>query len=250
MRDVTKKVGVFRGCVLAPPSAGAHAAKRARSPTDPLRVLFVGRDALRKGLPPTLDALEACRAHGVHVEATIVCDFDAHSYIGTWTAADTQRTVARLRGMPGVTYIERLPNAGIHRLMQSHDVLVFPTLDESLGWVAIEAAMAGMPVITTDIFALPELVVDGTTGVLIPLDKNETRRWVGLWMRGAAFDEEMHRTSQTIRDAIARALLRFAADRTLVDVMGEAGRAHIESLYGFSAARSEVAGIYAGALGR
>ena len=244
------KVAVFRGSVSTAPPVASEGAAPTRPADSPLRVLFVGRDPLRKGLLPTLDALDACRRQGARIEATVVCDFADYSYIGSWTDADTQRTLARLRSMPDVTYIERLPNAGIHRLMRSHDVLAFPTLDESLGWVAVEAAMAGMPVITTDIFALPELVLDGRTGVTIRLSKNEAGRWVGLWLRGAAFDEQLSRTMDTLRDGIATALLRLAGDRSQVAAMGEAARAHIDSLYGFAAAQRRLASVYAGALGR
>ena len=218
-------------------------------PGDPLRVLFVGRDALRKGLPPTLDALDACAAAGARVEATVVCDFAPYTYVGTWTADDTARTMQRMRATPGVTYHERLPNAEIHRLMRSHDVLAFPTLDESLGWVAIEAAMAGMPVLSTDIFAIPELVLDGRTGRLAHLDRNDSNRWAGLWLRGAAFDDALASAFATIRTMLVDALLGFAGRPDEVRLMGDAARAHIGALYGFAGAQRTLAAIYADAIG-
>ncbi len=241
------KVSVFRGSVLAP---SGEVARRIRARGEPLRVLFVGRDALRKGLPPTLDALDACAAAGAAIEATIVTDFATDTYVGAWTAEDTARTLQRLRNMPGLTYHERLPNVEIHRLMRSHDVLLFPTLDESLGWVAIEAAMAGMPVLSTDIFAIPELVADGRTGHLAALDKNESSRWVGLWLRGAAFDEALARAFATIRAMLVEALLGFVERPDAVRAMGDAARAHIGALYDFAGAQRALAGLYADALER
>ena len=239
------KVSVFRGSVLAPLGEGT---RRVRARSDPLRVLFVGRDALRKGLPPTLDALDECAAAGAAIEATIVTDFATDTYVGTWTADDTVRTLQRLRNMPGLTYHERLPNVEIHRLMRSHDVLLFPTLDESLGWVAIEAAMAGMPVLSTDIFAIPELVLDGRTGHLAELDKNESSRWVGLWLRDAAFDEALARAFTTIRAMLVEALLGFVERPEEMREMGHAARAHIGSLYDFGCAQRALAGVYSDAL--
>jgi glycosyltransferase involved in cell wall biosynthesis len=241
------KVSVFRGSVLAPP---VESERRVRTRGDALRVLFVGRDALRKGLPPTLDALDACAAAGASIEATIVCDFAAETYVGTWSAGDTARTLQRLRGMPGLTYHERLPNVEIHRLMRSHDVLAFPTLDESLGWVAIEAAMAGMPVLSTDIFAIPELVLDGRTGRLAALDRNESSRWVGLWLRGVAFDEALARAFATIRAMLVEALLGFVDRPDDVRAMGAAARVHISSLYDFAGAQRSLAALYAEAIER
>lgn len=247
LQHLSAKVSVFRGSVLAPPEDGGG---RIGSAGEPLRVLFVGRDALRKGLLPTLDALDACAAEGARVEATVVCDFADYGYVGTWTADDTAATLQRMRAMSGLTYHERLPNAEIHRLMRSHDVLAFPTLDESLGWVAIEAAMAGMPVLSTDIFAIPELVLDGRTGWLAALDRNESSRWVGLWLRGAEFDAALARAFATIRAMLTQALLRFVERPDDVRSMGDAARAHIGSLYDFADAQRALARLYSDALER
>lgn len=247
LRHLFDKVSVFRGSVLGPPEEGT---RRIRSAGDPLRVLFVGRDALRKGLLPTLDALDACAASGARIEATVVCDFADYGYIGTWTADDTAATLQRMRAMPGLTYHERLPNPEIHKLMRSHDVLAFPTLDESLGWVAIEAAMAGMPVLSTDIFAIPELVLDGRTGWLAALDRNESSRWVGLWLRGAEFDAALARAFATIRAMLTQALLRYVERPADVRSMGDAARAHIGCLYDFADAQRALARFYGDALER
>ncbi len=133
--------------------------------------------------------------------------------------------------------------------MQSHHVLAFPTLDESLGWVAVEAALAGMPVIATDIFALPELVVDGYTGVLIPIERNETGRWKGLWQEETEFDEQVARTFEVLRKGVERALMGFVDDPRRLASMSAAAKVHMESLYGLAAARRQLAEIYRAARG-
>jgi glycosyltransferase involved in cell wall biosynthesis len=134
--------------------------------------------------------------------------------------------------------------------MASHDVLLFPTLDESLGWVAVEAAMAGLPVISTDVFALPELVLHGRTGWTIPLRKNETSRWTGLWLAGAEFEQEVARAFASIQTHLVEYLMKFANSPELVKSMGAAARSHMTSLYGCEGARRSLGGIYASALGR
>ena len=246
LQSVMDKVCVFRGAVLSASEGDLRPARRGRS----LRALFVGRDAFGKGLLPTLDALDDCRAQGAEIDATIVCNFEARRYISKGYPIDAARLVERMHAMPGVRYHERLPNQEIHRLMHSHDVLLFPTLDESLGWVAVEAALAAMPIITTDIFAIPELVVDGHTGVLIPIRKNDLARWVGLWMEGVEFENEVADTFHAIRHNLTRALLGFAENPLLTVAMGNAAREHVESLYGFTRVQCQLAGIYSAALGR
>jgi glycosyltransferase involved in cell wall biosynthesis len=58
----------------------------------------------------------------------------------------------------------------IPRLMKACDVLVFPTspeLDEGFGLAALEAMAAERPVVATRVGALPEVVEDGRTGILV-----------------------------------------------------------------------------------
>jgi glycosyltransferase involved in cell wall biosynthesis len=218
MSETAGKVSVFRGAVLSAPTFENRIVVAAATP---LRVLFVGRDPFGKGLLPLLDALADCRAQGAAIQATIVCNFEARDYISKGRNPDTAALLALLQHDPNITHHHLVPNGEIHRLMQTHDVFLFPTLDESLGWVAVEAAMAGMPVIATDIYAIPELVVDGATGFLISLHKNEASRWAGLWMDGSEFDRETESTFAVIREGLTRHILRFAEDPSLVSAMGE-----------------------------
>lgn len=248
LREAAGKVSVFRGAVLSAPTFGEDAAAVAKA-VSPLRLLFVGRDPFGKGLLPLLDALDDCRTQGAAVQATIVCNFETRDYISKGRNPDMAALQARMQQNPGITHHHLLPNREIHRLMHSHDIFLFPTLDESLGWVAVEAAIAGMPVIATDIYAIPELVVDGVTGFLVSLHKNETSRWAGLWMDGAEFDRETESTFAAIREGLTRHILRFVENPSLVFTMGSAARRHMENLYAFDTARSRLGQMYADALG-
>ncbi|MDZ4687735.1 MAG: glycosyltransferase, partial [Planctomycetaceae bacterium] len=50
------------------------------------------------------------------------------------------------------------------------DVFVLPTRHEAMGQVFKEAAAAGLPCVATRINAIPEIVHDGATGTLVPVD--------------------------------------------------------------------------------
>jgi glycosyltransferase involved in cell wall biosynthesis len=56
-------------------------------------------------------------------------------------------------------------------LFAESDVFCFPTYyaSESFGLVAVEAMMTGLPVVTSDWRALPEIVDDGQTGFVVPV---------------------------------------------------------------------------------
>jgi len=53
-------------------------------------------------------------------------------------------------------------------VMQAIDVLLLPSLWEGFGIVLIEAMAAGKPAISTDTSSMPEIIVDGQTGYLVP----------------------------------------------------------------------------------
>ena len=53
-------------------------------------------------------------------------------------------------------------------VLQSLDLFVLPTHQEALGTAFIEAGAMGLPVVATNVDGVPEVVVDGETGVLVP----------------------------------------------------------------------------------
>ena len=68
-----------------------------------------------------------------------------------------------------IRYAGELDHARIAEVYAELDVLVIPSLvQESFSLAALEAKAFGRPVIASRIGALPELVVDGENGVLVP----------------------------------------------------------------------------------
>jgi glycosyltransferase involved in cell wall biosynthesis len=117
-----------------------------------LKLLFVGGLSQRKGIA---DLFAVAAALGPKVELTVV----GNKTTNNCSALDA--ALARHRWIPS------LPHADILRLMQAHDVLVFPSLFEGFGLVITEAMSQGTPVITTDRTAGPDLIEHGYNGWLI-----------------------------------------------------------------------------------
>jgi glycosyltransferase involved in cell wall biosynthesis len=117
-----------------------------RAPRDRLRVLFVGGDFQRKGGEVLLSALT-----GMDAELDVV----------------TQSAVAE---RPGMT-VHRGVQPGsdmLAALYARSDVFVLPTAADASPHVVLEAMAAGLPVIATPVGAIPEMVHDGRTGLLVP----------------------------------------------------------------------------------
>jgi len=56
----------------------------------------------------------------------------------------------------------------VPRLMMALDVLALPSLWEGFGLVLLEAMAAGKPIVASRVSAIPEIVADGETGLLVP----------------------------------------------------------------------------------
>ena len=117
-----------------------------------LKLLYVGSLSQRKGIADLFAAVDNLRAE---VELTV---------LGPKTAADCP---ALNHALKAHHYIPPLPHAEVLKIMRAHDVLVFPSLFEGFGLVITEAMSQGMPVITTDRTAGPDLITHGKDGWLI-----------------------------------------------------------------------------------
>ncbi|MCA9283750.1 MAG: glycosyltransferase family 4 protein, partial [Phycisphaerales bacterium] len=61
-----------------------------------------------------------------------------------------------------------IPHDEVVRLLPTMDLAVFPTNEDQLPRAAIECAALGIPLVATRLAAIPEICVDGRTGILIP----------------------------------------------------------------------------------
>ncbi len=62
----------------------------------------------------------------------------------------------------------RVPDVGAW--LRRADLLVHPARWEGFGLALLEAMLAGLPVVATNVSSIPEIVVDGETGLLVPSD--------------------------------------------------------------------------------
>lgn len=129
-------------------------------------VIFVGRITRQKGLPFLLRAL-ATLDHGIQV---ILC---AGAPDTPEIAAEVEQLVATLKSKrEGVFLIsEMLPRHELTQLLSHATTFVCPSVYEPLGIVNLEAMACGIPVVGTATGGIPEVIVDGETGILVPIDQ-------------------------------------------------------------------------------
>jgi glycosyltransferase involved in cell wall biosynthesis len=162
------------------------------------RVLFVGglnRSEAHKGLDRLLTAVAALRQQFPSLQLDVVGSGD---HLGHY------RALCGSLGVDGhVRFLGRLAGAELAGAYRAATVLALPTTNDSFPLVLLEAMASGLPVVSTTIGGVPELVEDGTHGLLLEPGDDDT-----------------------LKDRLARVL----GDPQLAARLGEAGRAKASSM--------------------
>ncbi len=202
--ESARRLGLCRGSVIeaigngvdperfAPAADGGEARRRLRAeldtPEDAVVVMMTGRMVAEKGYPELFAAMAGqdaiLWAAGERLESDHAAPVDAAGV------------------PPNVRLLGHRPD--VPDLLRAADIFTLPSHREGMPRSIIEAMMAGLPVIATNIRGSREEVVAGETGLLVPVAD---------------------------REALARAIRELAGDAAARERMGQAGRARALDLY-------------------
>jgi starch synthase len=193
-------------------------------------VVFVGRITRQKGLPYLLRA-----AALLPPEVQLVLCAGAPDTPGILTEV-TDLVEALQKERSGVVWIDRLlPQPELSAVLTAGTVFVCPSVYEPLGIVNLEAMACGLPVVGTATGGIPEVVADGVTGRLVPIDQLSDGT-------GTPTDPEVF-----VAD-LARTLSEVLADPARAAEMGRAGRVRAEEMFSWGQIAASTREIYAGLL--
>ena len=111
------------------------------------------------------------------IDVVASCESDVRLVIlgGGSQRNELEQKAATLGLADRVTFLGRCSEEQKHQWMKSADVLVLASLREGFGMVVTESATHGTPSLVSDKYSLPEVVIDGQTGLVRPL---QTDVWV------------------------------------------------------------------------
>lgn len=193
LADAGRRLGPLHTREIPLPVA---AAAPAPPPGGPPRVLFTGRFEVRKNPETLVRAAAAVLAELPDARFTFVgrdCSSPGRPSNAAWL-----RELASSLGVAHAVEIEDgwRPRDAVLEAVRSAHVCAVPSLWESFGYAAVEAASVGRPVVASRIPALADVVEHDVTGLLVP--PTEPNEW-------------------------ARALLRLLRDPVTARAMGDAG---------------------------
>ena len=195
---------------------------------DPSRpyVLFVGRVTRQKGIIHLVRAIP-----GLDPEVGVV--LAAGQPDTPEIAAEMEAGVAEARKRhPNVTWIPEMLDLESKVQLYSHAaVFCCPSVYEPFGIINLEAMACGCPVVASRVGGIPEVVLDGETGVLVPLEIKT--------------DEPMAPADAAAYErALAEAINWLVADPARRSAMGEAGRRRAVADFSWSSIATRTVELY------
>lgn len=186
-------------------------------PSKPI-VAFVGRITRQKGVPHLLKAAS-------HFDEDVQLVLCAGAPDTPEIAAETKGLVEQLQSeRDGVFWVQdMLPAEKIREVYSAADVFVCPSIYEPLGIVNLEAMACETAVVASRVGGIPEVIVDGETGVLVDYDKTQPE----------AFERNL-----------AEAVNRVAGDKDLSRRLGHAGLARARNDFSWQTIAQDTVKIY------
>lgn len=201
---------------------------------DPARptVIFVGRITRQKGLPHLLRAV-AQLPEEIQV---ILCagrpDTEEIANEVRTLVSDLQEKRA------GIVWIdEHLPLDKMISLQVMSTTFVTPSIYEPLGIVNLEAMACGLPVVGSETGGIPDCIVHGETGLLVPIDQVDDGT-------GTPKDPEQFESD------LAAALADVCSDQERAKEMGRAGRTRVEEHFSWESIAVKTMDFYSRVIDR
>jgi glycosyltransferase involved in cell wall biosynthesis len=174
-------------------------------------ILFVGRLYSRKGLPTLLQAAQM-----------VVKDFKNTQFVisggGFKQNEEKLRKLARQQGIEdNVSFVGYFPDEKLPDLYAAADIFVLPALYENFPFAILEAQSTGLPVVSTRVGGIPELIIDSQSGLL---------------------------TEPSDHEQLADAITKLLQDSSLAEKLSKKARQLVEEKFAWPLVTSQVIDLY------
>lgn len=185
---------------------------------DKISLLFVGIRFIEKGGLEVLDAFEVLNKKYDDLELIIISKIPKY-------------LEAKYANYKNVKLIK--PDLSRDVLFKNYylnsNIFVFPTHIDSFGMVLLEAKCAGLPIVTTDIYAMPEIVDDGINGFLLPASVSQYNNFDIKCGTDVIIEALKKGKEKLTTIKLIEKLSLLIEDTRMRDDMGKAGKKQIES---------------------
>jgi starch synthase len=212
------------------PDSGTGVLERIGMSADRPSVTYVGRITRQKGLPYLLRAAASLPPE---VQLVLLAGAPDTPEIGAEVAALADELRATRDGV--IWIAEMLPKAEVIQILSHSTVFVCPSVYEPMGIVNLEAMACETAVVATATGGIPEVVADGSTGLLVPIEQASDGSGTPL------------KPEEFVAD-LGAALGELLADPVRAAAMGRAGRARAVAEFSWDSIAERTLDVYRAAL--
>jgi glycogen synthase len=190
-------------------------------------VLFVGRITRQKGI---IHLVRAIRYLDPDTQVVLCAGAPDTPEI----AERMEAAIAAIRSdHPNVLWISEMVDKQSIRQLYSHAaVFVCPSVYEPFGIINLEAMACETAVVASAVGGIPEVVVDGETGILVPFEPME------------GDDTFAPKDPEVFEQNLARAIIELLADPERAAAMGKAGRKRAVEHFSWASIGRQTADLY------
>lgn len=179
-------------------------------------ILFVGHFGIRKGIFYIIRAMRGILKE--IPDAHLVCIGGVPEWLREEDPWRVLRNEIESEGVGAhVTLLDKVSNQELVSYYSMADVFVLPSYYESFSKVTLEAMACGLPVVASNMGGLPEMVVRGETGELVPYGSPP---------------------------ALTSAIIGLLSDTRRAGAMGAKGRQRVEQMFTWKAVAGRVSKVY------
>src|SRR4051794_19393780 len=181
-------------------------------------VAFVGRITRQKGVPHLLRA-------GLAFDPSLQIVLLAGAADTPELKAETDAAIADLRASRDGVFVvsQMLPREEVRQVLTGALAFLCPSVYEPLGIVNLEAMACETAVVASGVGGIPEVVLDGETGLIVPYEQSDP---------------------STFERDLAAAVNRLAADPALAETFGLAGRERAVKEFAWDAIAAQTVDMY------
>ena len=207
------------------PAVATDVQKRARHDDNEIWLLFIGEDFYRKSGDLIVDAFAELQKKYDNLKLILVSSKTYHTSIEKLAGVKAEgyfwdKNIPEIRKNKGIVYLHKwIPDEKIRYYYENSDIFLFPTKWETFGFCLLEAMAHSLPIITSDVDPIPEVV--GEDAALFLNFRNSPYKEM-------FFSQEFRK--KTINDLVGKLSL-LIEDKQLRAKMGGEGRTLAEGKY-------------------
>ena len=235
--DFYKRDYFFEKSHVVYPAIKVPSLERSRNGRKNIQILFNGNFFI-KGGANVVDCFEILQEKYKNVTLRLCCDEDSDFLVGDSTLKGEY--LSRIRKNPNII-MGRVPRKTfLTQILPQTDIYLLPTYGDAFGFAILEAMAYGIPVVSTNYMAIPEMVRHGKSGYLADISQYNCKSI----FKGC----RVNKLPQGFKNNLTKQLIPFieelVASETLRREFGKFGRLICSHKFSFENRKNILGGIY------